>query len=55
MLDILRKFSLFANLKKCYFYKNKMHFLGYVILAQEIKIKDKKIKVMKNWPKLISV
>ena len=26
-----RKYSFFVNLKKCYFYKNKVCFLGYVM------------------------
>ena len=32
MLDILRKHKLFANLKVCQFLKNKVCFLGYVML-----------------------
>lgn len=55
MLDIMRKYGLYANLNKCRFYKNKVYFLGYVILAQEVKIEDKRIKAMKNGPKLTLV
>ena len=33
VLDILRKNGLYANLKKCRFYKDKVCFLGYVVLA----------------------
>ena len=44
MLDILRKYRLFANLKKCQFHKNKVYFLGYTMLAQRVKIKDKQIE-----------
>ena len=36
VLDILRKNSLFANLKKCRFHKDKMQFLGYVLSSQGI-------------------
>ena len=50
MLDILRRYRLFANLKKCQFYKDEVCFLGYVFLAQGVKIKDEQIKVVKNWP-----
>ena len=55
LLNKLRKHGFFANLKKCHFHKNKVWFLGYVISAQGIKIKDEKIEVVKNWlePKLI--
>ena len=32
VLDILQKHRLFANLKKCWFYKDKVCFLNYIIL-----------------------
>ena len=47
----LRKHDLFANLKKYYFHKDKVSFLGYVVLAQWVWIRKKKIDTMKNWPK----
>ncbi len=50
VLDILRKNGLFANLKKCRFHKDKVRFLGYVVSAQEVRIKDERIKAVKNWP-----
>ena len=33
VLDILKKYELYANLKKCCFYKDEIRFLGYVVLA----------------------
>ena len=51
VLDVLRRHRLFANLKKCRFYKNEVCFLSYVVLIQGVKIKDKQIKAVKNWPK----
>ena len=51
ILDILRKNGLFANLKKCWFHKDKVQFLSYIVLSQGIQIEDKKIKVVKNWLK----
>ena len=50
VLDFLRKNSLFANLKKCQFYKKEVWFLEYIISSQSIQIKDEKIEVVKNWP-----
>ena len=50
VLDLLRKHDLFANLKKCWFQKNEVRFLEYVLLAQGVWIKDEKIKAVKNWP-----
>ena len=32
-LDVLRRHGFFAKLKKCQFYKDKICFLGYIILA----------------------
>ena len=40
MLDVLQRYRLFANLKKCWFHKDKVCFLGYVMLAQKIRIED---------------
>lgn len=44
------KHALYANLKKCCFYQNKICFLGFVVLAQEINIEKQKIEVFKIWP-----
>ena len=49
ILDQLRKYSLFANLKKCYFHQDEIHFLGYVVSSKGINIKTKKIEVFKEW------
>lgn len=40
--------QLFDNLKNCHFYKNKLCFLNYIVLAEEVQIKDKKIEIFKN-------
>ena len=32
VFEKLRKYSLFTNLKKCCFYKNKVHFIKYEVL-----------------------
>ena len=36
VLEELRKYSFFANLKKCQFHKNKVCFQGYVVLAHGV-------------------
>ena len=46
----LRKHGLFANLKKCCFYQEEVHFLGYVVSSQVIRIEEKKIDAVKAWP-----
>ena len=54
VLDVLRRYRLFANLRKCRFYKDEVCFLGYIVLAQEVRIEDEQIKAVKNWPELKS-
>ena len=48
VLDLLRINRLFANLKKCRFYQNKVCFLGYVVTIQEMAIEDGRIEAVKN-------
>ena len=55
MLNILQKHKFFVNLKKRRFYKDEICFISYNILAQEVKIEDKQIKVVKNWSELILI
>ena len=49
VLKNLKKHGLFANLKKCYFYKDEICFLEYVVSSQEMQMKEKKIEAVKNW------
>ena len=55
VLEQLKKFSLFANLKKCRFHQEEVWFLGYVISSKSIHIEDKKIETIKQWPEPQSV
>lgn len=55
MLDMLKRYGLLANLKKCYFHKNKFCFLDYIMSVQKIKIDNKKIEMVKNLPKQMSI
>ena len=50
ILDQLRKYSLFANLKKCCFHQDEIYFLEYIVSSKGINIKAKKIEVVKEWP-----
>ena len=49
VLDLLRKNVLFANLRKCWFHKDEVQFLGYVISSQGIWMEDERIEIVKNW------
>ena len=49
ILDQLRKYSLFANLKKCCFHQDEICFLRYVMSSKSISMEAKKIEVVKEW------
>ena len=49
VLDQLRKYSLFANLKKYYFHQDEIRFLGYVVSSKGISMEVIKIEVVKEW------
>ena len=55
VLDFLRKNDLVANLKKCRFHQDEIRFLEYVMSAQGVRIEDKRIEAVKNWPEPKSV
>ena len=55
ILDILRRHGRFANLKKCQFHEDEVRFLSYVVSAQAVRIEDKRIEAVKNWPEPTSV
>ena len=48
ILKNLQKHGLFANLKKCRFYQDKIRFLGYVVFAQRVQIEEKRIEAVKS-------
>ena len=52
VLDQLRKYSLFANLKKCHFHQDEIRFLGYVVSFKGINMETERIEVVKKWPEL---
>ena len=48
VLEQLKKFSLYANLKKCRFHQDEARFFGYVVSLKGIRMEDKQIKVVKQ-------
>ena len=48
MLEQHRKFLLFANLKKCWFYQEDIQFLGFVVFSKDIRMENKRIEVVKQ-------
>ena len=50
VLDQLRKYFFFTNLKKCCFHPDEVYFFGYVVLSKGISMETEQIKVVKKWP-----
>ncbi len=50
VLEQLRKYSLYANLKKCQFHEDEVRFLGFVISAHSIKMEEERIEAVIDWP-----
>ena len=55
VLDMLWKYLLFANLKKCHFYQNEFYFLEYIVSSKDISMKAKRIEIVRECPKPKSV
>ena len=52
VLEVLRKYRLYTNLKKCRFHKNEVRFLGYIVSAQGVRMEEERIDAVKDWPEL---
>ena len=50
VLEVLRKESLYANLKKYTFCTNQVTFLWYMVSEQGIHVDQSKIKAIEEWP-----
>ncbi|WZY72224.1 hypothetical protein YC2023_004464 [Brassica napus] len=50
VLDVLRKESLFANLKKCTFGTDHLVFLGFIVGADGVKVDPEKVRAIREWP-----
>ncbi|KAL5537554.1 hypothetical protein UlMin_042915 [Ulmus minor] len=50
VFEVLRKHTLYLNLKKCTFLVNRLLFLGFNISADGIQVDDSKTKAITDWP-----
>ena len=55
VLEQLRKYLLYANLKKCRFHQKEVRFLGYMVSLKGICMEDKRVEAVKQWPEPQSV
>ena len=50
ILNRLRQFTLFANLKKCEFSIEKVEFLGFIVSIDSVSINPRRVASIKEWP-----
>ena len=50
VLSLLRKHEFKAKLSKCQFNRTELHFLGHVVSREGLKVDERKVKVVKDWP-----
>ena len=50
-LEVLRKHELYAKLKRCEFWLEKVAFLGHVVSKEGISVDPQKIETVTQWPK----
>jgi len=55
VLQTLHEQKLYANLKKCSFLTNEVTFLGYIIIAEGIRVDFSKVEAINGWPILKSI
>ena len=49
-LQLLREHQLYAKLSKCDFYRDRIQYLGHIILEEGISMDPKNIEAIMNWP-----
>ena len=55
ILQLLREHQLYANLSKCDFYRDRIRYLGHIILEEGIYMDPEKIEAIMNCPTPINV
>jgi hypothetical protein len=54
VLERLRRFALYGNLKKCSFFQERIAFLGFVVTTSSVEIDPSRIDAVESWPTLRS-
>ena len=55
VFERLRRFSLFANLKKCLFFQTEVEFLGFKVGREGIRMDPNRVEAVTQWPQPKSV
>ena len=48
VLEVFRKYGLYAHLKKCRFYQDEVRFLGFIVSTDGIKMEEERINAVKK-------
>ena len=55
VLQLLREHKMYAKMRKCDFYRDRIHYLGHIILEQGISVDPDKIEAIMKWPTPMNV
>ena len=55
MFALLRTAKLYAEMSKCFFFRQSVDFLGHVVSAEAVQPDPKKVSVIMDWPALKDV
>jgi len=50
VLEKLREYKLYINLKKCTFYTTSIYFLGFIISVNKVLIEKSWVDAIREWP-----
>lgn len=50
LFEVLRKQQLFGKLEKCSFLMHEVHFLGFIVGRQGVKVDPSKVETIRTWP-----
>lgn len=53
--EVLEKEMLYGKLEKCHFFSNQVIFLGFLVSNEGIKVDDKKVQAIRDWPTPTSI
>ena len=51
MLERLRNYQLYVNLKKCRFATTEVEFLGFIVSTEEVRMNEERVRTIKEWLK----
>jgi hypothetical protein len=49
VLQVIRKYQMYAKLSKCSFYQNQIHYFGHIISEDGITVYPEKIESIREW------